>query len=266
MQNNRVISIVIIAIFSFLIGGCAVDYQKLSRRTKDHPIQERDYFSMLASGYKQIADRRAELENWRDADHFARKSLDAMNKIWVIPEDPRKWQSNYVATSDALVVRQTIIDKITESNVIHRPIDLSNLVLGYDYWLFASHSNQDVDELVLIKNELLFMLDEFGSRKVAADMVDKTLKLDLSFGQKYLSKKQKHAIDVAAKKLMNSNIFNGKIIIRSYHNHDCNYSNQRLKEIINELESSGHNISYIQVVKYKTPIKNHIVDIDFVAN
>ncbi|AZL16131.1 hypothetical protein [Rickettsiales endosymbiont of Stachyamoeba lipophora] len=249
-----------IIILCILVGfGCTQNLQKVQTFEKF----DDDFHGILAKQYAEMANIRAEGYNWKYAEKFAQKAVDAQHKLLVLPEDPKDWKANNINLTEANILRQAIISQITHENIKNQAQALAELIYTYDYYLFHNYNSTDIDSMITSKNNLYSKIRAFQLIRIASYKIGKTIEIRFDKKAK-LAHKQialvSHKYDIAKKKFRN-------VILRSYSKVESPHPDKQIKHLKNQLNKLGINSKNIIVINFfDHNYKKHAVKVDFVIN
>lgn len=116
-----------------IITSCSSS-NRLAKETNH--IYGDDFFTALASGYKELSMKEKEIYDWRDAEEFAEKGLAALQKRYIPPENPllREIPDNFVL-DELILARNKMIIIFQDNTKFLFPLKSARLQVLYDYWV-----------------------------------------------------------------------------------------------------------------------------------
>ena len=167
---NRLINLLIVISVLLLINSCAFfNINKL----ENYNFSENNLYEVVAKEYKKLAEFELyEMHDELDANFFASKSLNILNKKKIYVENPDNWNipDNYLEESKKEYKK---INNLIENRIIYEyPEEVANLVTGYDCWLEQVEENWQLDHIANCKERF-----KKSFNKLTLKVADKEIKL-----------------------------------------------------------------------------------------
>jgi len=109
--------------------------QKIAELEKE-PRDEREFNNALANEYQALAKKEAEIYNDSiDARHFAVKGLQAAAGMFVLPEDPKRWDIHKKYTPDLLDGRERMLFALARGGRFIEPELGAKTQVAFDCWV-----------------------------------------------------------------------------------------------------------------------------------
>lgn len=122
-----------------LLSGCSTS-SRLAYKTEH--IAGDDFYTALASGYNQLAEREKKEYDFRDADDFATKGLYALDHQYMLPENPADREILDRFTLEELIIARGKMLQIFAGNTkFDFPLKSARLQILYDYWVEQAEEN-----------------------------------------------------------------------------------------------------------------------------
>ncbi len=139
-------------IFLFALLSCTTTYQELDQESTQ--LTKSDYYSSLAAGYNNLAQKEKRDYDWQSADLFTQKGLAALNRTNVLPENPdlRDLRDQF-SRSELRFAYDKLIEITPEEVRLEFPLKSARLMILYDYWLEQTVENWQNIEILRFRDE-----------------------------------------------------------------------------------------------------------------
>lgn len=144
----------IILLLTFLLTSCTKDFILEEKATT---ITNEDYYSALAEGYKELAQREREEFDWAATEYFAQKGLDALKQNLLIPESPYNREiTNKLTLEELQIAHKSLINLLLAQDLQIKykfPLRAARLQILYDYWLEQAEEDWQREEINRFRDE-----------------------------------------------------------------------------------------------------------------
>lgn len=173
-----------IAILLLLLTACTKDFI-LEEKTKI--LEHENYYSALATGYKELARRERAEFDWFDTEYFAKKGIEALNHNLTMPEHPENRDiQNKFLQEELIIARKSLINLLIEQDFevrYHFPLRSARLQILYEYWLEQVEENWQYEEISKYRDEFWASFDSL----IAAAKLTKIKELEAIIAKKYFT-------------------------------------------------------------------------------
>ncbi len=144
----------IILLLTFLLTSCTKDF---ILEEKAQTIGNEDYYTALAEGYKELAQREREEFDWAATEYFAQKGLDALKQNLLIPESPYNREiTNKLTLEELQIAHKSLINLLLAQDLQIKykfPLRAARLQILYDYWLEQAEEDWQREEINRFRDE-----------------------------------------------------------------------------------------------------------------
>lgn len=147
-----------------LCTGACSDYDYLVKETRNN--QEKNFYTALAIGYREIARWEREQFDWNDADYFAKKGVRALSREDVEPDDPRLREiPNDKHLSELLYAREKLINILDNEAKMDFPLQSSHLQILYESWVEQTEEDWQEVQITRLREEFYHKLEQLREDK-----------------------------------------------------------------------------------------------------
>ncbi len=113
------------------LAGCASDIDRLKTAEPRGPA----YAQALARDYQAYVAHQVAQDNWRYADYFAKKGMEAANGVAVPPEEISKWDIPEDKRESVAGYRQRLMAALDGGARVSKPAEAAQAQVNFDCWL-----------------------------------------------------------------------------------------------------------------------------------
>ncbi len=199
--------ILILVTMLLLNISCARDV-RLKKEVEN--IKVNDFYTALAKGYNDLAQKEKRDFDWMDADYFAQKGLLAVKKQHIKFSNPVNYEiRDGLAFEELKIARQKSLSLvINNKTIIDYPIKTARLQILYDYWLEQLEEEWQKEDIARYRIEFwqsyqdLYELTELSRKnKIKRDRVLNKALYVVNFDY------DESVIDYQAKEVLNNLIY-----------------------------------------------------------
>jgi outer membrane protein OmpA-like peptidoglycan-associated protein len=132
---------------------------------KKNEIEKREDFNgYLAGKYLSYSNYKSEINEWNDANYFAKKGLKASKNKEVLPEDPMEWKTKFVLKNinmnELVFARNDLTAILNKEKAKEKyPMETANLQFLYDCWISEESVYEKYDQVSKCKVKFFVLKD-----------------------------------------------------------------------------------------------------------
>ncbi|MAJ24014.1 MAG: hypothetical protein CMP36_00735 [Rickettsiales bacterium] len=228
--NSKIINLIIVITTLLLINSCA--YFRIKTLDK-HDYSENNIYDLIAKEYKNFANYELyEMHDEIDANYFAFKAINTLNKKIIKIEEPHDWNIPNKYIKEVTEEYNKINSLLKKDMIFNYPILIAKVVSGYDCWLEQLEENWQIKDIANCKLKFISAYNEL-------------LKIEKNNNKKNIALIEKDKL-VLNKERELKNIYNLKKEIVLYFDHDSYKLNEKeLSKIKKSLKGIKSNQSII---------------------
>lgn len=145
-----------------LLSACS----NLKQLEKANP-QPSDFNNSLATEYLAFADSEADQYDWKDADYFAKKGLDATKGKEVAPEELKKWKLPADKQEALSSSRERLVNVLSPEVKQSLPQKAARTQALFDCWVEQQEENWQPEDIASCSVDFMNALQELEALKPA---------------------------------------------------------------------------------------------------
>ena len=211
----------------------------------------------LTREYRQFAEsEKDEMFDWKDADYFARKGLQAAGGTVVVPERPENWSLSSADRATLRDARARLVEMLDSGGRTRAPARAALAQAKFDCWIEQQEEDHQPEHIAECRDAFWAALSDAEQLvqtggAVSTELVGNSERIYFAFDSAKLTPTAKRALDEVASRVVSKSV--SSIVIEGHADragpsfYNVALSKQRANAVRDYLLAAG--VSYVDIVE-----------------